>query len=67
MTQAKLFHYVSPYSRNAYLVDSATRKDVAHLVDLEGYEKEKVVCTCEAFILGGARPCTHITSVKLQT
>lgn len=66
LTQARLFHPVSPYTRNAYLVESSTRTEVSHLVDLEGYEKEKVVCTCEAFIYGGARPCPHIKSVKMQ-
>lgn len=49
-----------PYGRLCFLVVSATRKDVHHLVDFEGSEDEKVVCTCEAFTLGKERPCKHI-------
>lgn len=63
--QKALFLTVSPYSRKAYLVQSATRPEVYHLVDLEGFENEKVVCTCEAFILGGIKMCPHIKSVMI--
>lgn len=66
MKQKHLFLPIEPYTRNAYLVGSGTRPNIVHLVDLEGYEKEKVVCTCEAFIYGGARPCPHIESVRIQ-
>lgn len=65
MRQALLFHPVEPYTRNAYLVASGSRDEVVHLVDLEGYEQEPIVCTCEAFIYGGQRPCRHIISLNL--
>lgn len=65
MFQLPLFHLIESYTRGAYLVQSGTRDDVKHLVDLEGDGDEEVVCTCEAFIYGGARPCRHIKSVKL--
>jgi len=65
MKQTSLFHFVRPYTRLTYLVQSATRPGVEHLVDLEGFEHEPVVCTCEAFIQGGARPCSHIESVAI--
>lgn len=64
--QGQLFHTIEAYTRNAYLVLSATRPGVAHLVDLEGFGSEGVVCTCEAFIYGGQRPCPHIISVAIQ-
>ena len=53
------------YSRSAILIRSATRNDVKHLIDFEGDGEEKVVCTCEAFILGGARPCKHIKNATI--
>ncbi len=52
--------FVTPYSRNAYLVDSESDAGITYLVDLEGDNGEPIVCTCEAFILGGRRPCKHI-------
>ena len=61
-----ILHLVRPYTRLAYLVQSATRPDVEHLVDLEGFDTEPVVCTCEAFIKGHARPCIHIRSVAFS-
>lgn len=63
MTQKRLFLPITPYTRNAFLVQSETRESILHLVDLEGYGREKVVCTCEAFIQGGVRPCKHIVNV----
>lgn len=66
MTQLRLFHAIASYTRNAYLVESATRDGIAHLVDLEGFEREKVVCTCEDFIYNGNRNCGHIISVRMQ-
>lgn len=65
MKQHSLFHPARPYGRGAYLVQSATRPEVEHMVDFEGYERESVVCTCEAFIQGGMRPCSHIASAAL--
>lgn len=62
--QHPLFHLVSSYGRGAFLVQSASRPEVAHVVDFEGYERELVVCTCEAFIMGGQR-CGHIMSALL--
>ena len=64
--QLPLFHLVTPYTRLAYLVQSATRADVAHLVDLEGFDRQPVVCTCEDFIYNGNRHCGHIRSVAIQ-
>lgn len=63
--QGILFHEVEPYTRKAYLVYSGTRSEVVHLVDLEGFEGDPVVCTCESFILGGVKICQHIKSVML--
>lgn len=65
MIQLTLFHPATLYGRAAYLVQSATRPEVQHLVDFEGHESEPVVCTCEAFIQGGMRPCPHISSALL--
>lgn len=64
-TQSRLFLPVRPYTRLAYFVESATRPGIEHLVDLEGYDREEVVCTCESFIMGGMRPCLHIQSVAI--
>ena len=64
MIQARLFLPITPYTRNAFLVQSETRNGIEHLVDLEGYGRESVVCTCEAFIQGGVRPCKHIVNVE---
>ncbi len=63
--QRILFHYVQPYTRKAYLVHSATRPEIAHLVDLEGEGEDRIVCTCESFIMGGIKQCEHIKSVML--
>lgn len=63
--QKKLFLEVEPYNRNSYLVHSATRPEITHLVDLEGDGEDKVVCTCESFILGNVKSCEHIKSVML--
>ena len=64
--QPRLFPIVIPYGRNTYLVVSDTRNDITHLVDLEGYGKERVICTCEAFIMGHQRPCKHIKSLIIS-
>lgn len=66
MKQPPLFHRILPYTRLAYLVESSSRPDVMHLVDLEGFEREKVVCTCEDFLYNGNKHCAHITSVAIQ-
>lgn len=63
--QQVLFHIAKPFDRLSYLVLSASRPEVEHLVDLEGFENESVTCTCESFILGGHRPCGHIKSVMI--
>ncbi len=63
--QPPLFHPVTPFDRGSYLVQSATRGEVEHLVDLEGDGINPIVCTCEAFILGGEKLCPHIKSVGL--
>lgn len=61
----RLFQIITPYTRNAFLVPSDTLEEVEYLVDLEGFEQEKEVCTCAAFIMGGQRPCKHIRNVRL--
>lgn len=53
------------YGRRSFLVPSATRRGIEHLVDFEGHEQEPVVCTCEAFILGTMRPCKHIAGATI--
>lgn len=53
------------YSRKALMVASATRAGIMHLVDFEGHDQEPIVCTCEAFILGHARPCRHMLAVTI--
>lgn len=65
MAQKQGYFVIEPYTRAAYLVPSRTREGIVHLVDLEGYEREKQVCTCESFIYGGARPCRHIRDVNM--
>ena len=65
MKQKGLFHIVQNYTRNAYLVQSMTRSEAVHVVDLEGDVSDPIICTCEAFIFGHVRPCTHIISVGL--
>lgn len=50
----------------AYLVYSETLQDVAYVVDLEGFGKQKVVCTCPDFIMGKNKYCKHIRSVAIQ-
>lgn len=61
MTTQKL-PFFEPYTRSSYLVESTSR-DIMHLVDFEGFEKEPVYCSCEAFTLGKARPCRHISII----
>lgn len=51
--------FIHPYNFGSFLVDSASREG-EHLVDFTGSGEERVVCTCEAFIMGKARPCRHI-------
>lgn len=66
MRQQRLFHVIAPYTRHAYLVESASRPGISHLVDLEGFGIEKVVCTCEDFLCNKNKACAHIISVKMQ-
>ena len=63
--QRKLFQIIQLYTRRAYLVESDTRAEIVHLVDMEGDGEDKAVCTCESFILGHARPCKHIKNVMM--
>lgn len=52
---------VEPYDRNTYLVQSRTREDVKHIVDLD-----EMTCSCEAameFMTTSEKaPCHHIES-----
>lgn len=57
---------IEPYTRLAWLVWSETHDDVAYVVDLEGFGKQKVVCTCPDFIMGKNKYCKHIRSVAIQ-
>ena len=66
MKQLPLFLTIVPYTRLAYLVMSATNEEVAHLVDLEGFGRQKVVCTCPDFIYNRNPLCKHIRSVAIQ-
>lgn len=66
ITQPRLFSFVTPYSRLSWLVESSTRTGVFHLVDLEGYERQPVVCTCEDFIYNRNKHCPHIQAVATQ-
>lgn len=66
MLQRKLFEAIEPYTRNAYLVESGSRAGIKHLVDLEGFERQKIVCTCEDFLYNGNVWCAHIISVMMQ-
>lgn len=56
---------IESYGRGALLVGSVSRREAVHVVDFEGDGKDSVVCTCEAFIMGGARPCQHIAGVTI--
>ncbi len=51
--------FVSRYDRASFLVDSSKR-DIAHLIDFEGFDGKDVYCSCEAFTIGKQRPCKHI-------
>ncbi len=62
MKQLPLFLTIKPYSRLAWLVEGS-KKDEAYVVDLEGFGREKVVCTCPDFIMGKNKYCKHIKSV----
>jgi predicted nucleic acid-binding Zn finger protein len=53
------------YDRMSVLVRSATRQGIVHLIDFEGHERDKIVCTCEAFILGGDKRCKHIRALTV--
>lgn len=63
MLKQKQFNFVSAFDRNSFLVQSGTRDQVTHLVDLEGFEDDAVACSCEDFNFNGARPCAHIEVV----
>lgn len=51
------------YDRMSVLVKSATRQGLVHLIDFEGHGTDRIVCTCEAFIMGGDKLCKHIRGV----
>ena len=55
--------HATSYDRMSVLVESATRQGIVHLVDFEGHGSDKIICTCEAFILGGDKLCKHIRSL----
>lgn len=57
---------IEHYTRLTYLVYSETLQDVAYVVDLEGFGRQKVVCTCPDFIMGKNSYCKHIRSVAIQ-
>jgi hypothetical protein len=61
---------VERYGRGLYWVDSKSRHNKRHLVDLEGFRDEKlnepVICNCEAFRYHHHRPCHHILRVFLH-
>jgi hypothetical protein len=61
MTQTKIPFFES-YTRDSYLIESS-RRPVMHLVDFEGFDGEKVYCSCEAFTIGKKRPCKHIKTI----
>lgn len=63
MNNQLLLPLVTPYSRLCFLVQSSKRKEVEHVVDLEGFDGEEVYCSCEAFTIGMVRPCKHIKNV----
>lgn len=52
---------VSEYGRLLYWVTSNSRKDLKHLVDLEGFERWPSCCACESWKYG-ERPCRHISA-----
>jgi hypothetical protein len=54
-------HRVHVFGWLLYHVTSASRRGLVHIVDLEGYEHWKTVCTCEAWRYG-SRPCRHIAA-----
>lgn len=64
-----------PYDRMRFWVESDSRDEVEHLVDLEPFTytdfesgltiTDPVTCTCEDFELGKARPCRHIEKLAL--
>ena len=56
---------IESYGRGTLLIGSATRHDISHLVDFEGDELNKVVCTCESFIMGHISPCRHMLAVTI--
>ena len=62
MTQ-HILPFLIPYTRKAWLVQSATRSDVGHLVDFEGFDGKPVYCSCEAFTIGKKQPCKHIKTI----
>jgi hypothetical protein len=54
---------IENYARGVFLVESRSRIDIKHLVDVEGFDGEDVYCSCEAFTIGKARPCIHIERI----
>lgn len=54
-------HTVSLIGRLFFYVTSASRKDLVHVVDLEGFEKWPTICDCESFRYH-ERPCRHIVA-----
>ncbi len=51
--------FIARYDNRSFLVDSSNR-EIAHLVDFDGFDGHPVYCSCEAFTKGKQRPCKHI-------
>lgn len=51
------------YARNMVMVESGTRSDIGHLIDLDGFDGEPIYCSCESFTIGHVRPCRHIKTL----
>lgn len=60
-------HTVYEYGRLFYIVTSASRSNLFHFIDLEGFADEETnrvwptICNCEAWKYG-TRPCRHIAA-----
>lgn len=54
---------VTPHDQGTYLVDSGSRDEEAHIVDVV-----EMTCSCEAFTLGiyKGQPCLHLEEACLQ-
>lgn len=65
MKQLPLFLTIKPYTRLAWLVEGSS-PGVSYVVDLEGFERQKAVCTCPDFIEGKNKYCKHIRGLVTQ-